>query len=411
MSQVSSPQPSTSQPRLSAVIRSEAGGRNFPRFYIVHMLGSVFPLTAGAILYGWRAMAVLLLALASTLIFTAIWQRIGRRGGSLHIPHAIWLAILLSMMLPPHLLVSRDARDLHAAGLVWMIIPGGCLLMVMVLWLTGGVGFSRVHPLLITQLVLVLFFYPLLHPHLVLHRTRMLTGDLRDFVTKGPGGEEIATESIRSVPWIAARDAPATDAIYIPQVASQQLIEYTRLKHGSGYGWISVEGLVRDAMPPLEDLVVGGHPGPIGASSAIALIIGGLFLLYRGLIDYRIPLVAVTIAFLAFLLLPVPAAIRETGAQWRPLVLARTDVATMVTFANYQLMASPLLLMLFFLATSPSICPMGRKARVVFAIALGLLTAALQLYLSCSFGPYVALLLAGLLSPWLDEMFRPRPLI
>jgi len=393
------------------VIRSEAGGRNFPRFYIVHMLGSVFPLTAGAILYGWRAMAVLLLALASTLIFTAIWQRIGRRGGSLHIPHAIWLAILLSMMLPPHLLVSRDARDLHAAGLVWMIIPGGCLLMVMVLWLTGGVGFSRVHPLLITQLVLVLFFYPLLHPHLVLHRTRMLTGDLRDFVTKGPGGEEIATESIRSVPWIAARDAPATDAIYIPQVASQQLIEYTRLKHGSGYGWISVEGLVRDAMPPLEDLVVGGHPGPIGASSAIALIIGGLFLLYRGLIDYRIPLVAVTIAFLAFLLLPVPAAIRETGAQWRPLVLARIDVATMVTFANYQLMASPLLLMLFFLATSPSICPMGRKARVVFAIALGLLTAALQLYLSCSFGPYVALLLAGLLSPWLDEMFRPRPLI
>jgi Na+-translocating ferredoxin:NAD+ oxidoreductase RnfD subunit len=92
-------------------------------------------------------------------------------------------------------------------------------------------------------------------------------------------------------------------------------------------------------------------------------------------------------------------------------VSARLDVATMVTFANYEVMASPLLLTLFFLATSPSICPMGRKARVVFAIALGLLTAALQLYLSCSFGPYVALLLAGLLSPWLDEMFRPRPLI
>jgi len=29
---------------------------------------------------------------------------------------------------------------------------------------------------------------------------------------------------------------------------------------------------VRDAMPPMEDLVVGGHPGPIGASSAIAVI-------------------------------------------------------------------------------------------------------------------------------------------
>jgi len=29
--------------------------------------------------------------------------------------------------------------------------------MVMLLWLTGGVGFSRVHPLLITQLVLCFF--------------------------------------------------------------------------------------------------------------------------------------------------------------------------------------------------------------------------------------------------------------
>ena len=406
MSQISSPEPSTSQPRLSAPIRSESGGRNFPRFYIVHMLGSVFPLTAGAILYGWRAMAVLLLALASTLFFTLVWQRIGRRGGSLHIPHAIWLAILLTMMLPPHLLVGRDIKDLHAGGTVWMIVPAACLLMVMLLWLTGGVGFSRVHPLLITQLILVLFFYQYLHPHLVLHRSRLLTGDLQNAMHN-----DVITEAIRSVPWIASRDDPPTDAIYVPQVASQQLIEYTRLKGKSNYGWISVEGLVRDAMPPLEDLVVGGHPGPIGASSAIAVIIGGLFLLYRGLIDYRIPLVAVIIAFFALLLLPVPAAIRETGAQWRPLVLARIDVTTMVTFANYQLMASPLLLMLFFLATSPSICPMGRKAKVVFAIALGLLTAALQLYLSCSFGPYVALLLAGLLGPWLDEIFRTRPLI
>src|SRR4051812_2053972 len=176
MSQVFSPQPATSGAPLRAPVRSEGGGRNFPRFYIVHMLGSVFPLTAGAILYGWRAMAVLLLSLGSTLVFTAIWQRIGRRGGALHIPHAIWLAILLCMMLPPHLLVGIDVKDLRAAGTIWMIIPGGCLLMVMLLWLTGGVGFSRVHPLLITQLVLVLFFYPLLHPHLVLHRTRMMTG-------------------------------------------------------------------------------------------------------------------------------------------------------------------------------------------------------------------------------------------
>ena len=59
----------------------------------------------------------------------------------------IWLAILLCMMLPPHLLVGKDIKDLHAGDSVWMIVPAASLLMVMLLWLTGGVGFSRVHPL------------------------------------------------------------------------------------------------------------------------------------------------------------------------------------------------------------------------------------------------------------------------
>src|SRR3954467_14720354 len=114
MSQVFTVDPPIAQGRPQVIIRREGGGgRNFGRFYIVHMLGSVFPLTAGAILYGWRAMAVLMIALASTFVSTLVWQRIGRRGGALHLPHAIWLAILLTMMLPPHLLVGRDFRDLH----------------------------------------------------------------------------------------------------------------------------------------------------------------------------------------------------------------------------------------------------------------------------------------------------------
>jgi len=59
----------------------------------------------------------------------------------------------------------------------------------------------------------------------------MITGDLAN-VSKN----DVVTESIRALPWIAARDEPPTDAMYIPQVASQQLIEYTRLKGKSNYG-------------------------------------------------------------------------------------------------------------------------------------------------------------------------------
>src|SRR4051812_15860506 len=53
-------------------------------------------------------------------------------------------------------------------------------------------------------------------------------GDLRDFFQREKDGTVVLSEAMRAVPWIAARDEPPTEAIYVPQVASQQLIEYTR---------------------------------------------------------------------------------------------------------------------------------------------------------------------------------------
>jgi hypothetical protein len=47
----------------------------------------------------------------------------------------------------------------------------------------------------------------------------------------------------------------------------------------------------------------------------------------------------------------------------------------------------------------------------VYAIVVGILAAVAQLYLSVSFGPYVALVLASPLTPLLDRWARPRPLV
>jgi electron transport complex protein RnfD len=149
-------------------------------------------------------------------------------------------------------------------------------------------------------------------------------------------------------------------------------------------------------MPPLEDFVIGGHPGPIGASSAIAVIVGGLILLYFGLIDYRVPLIILTVAFAGFGVLP---ALVMQGAQ--------VDWEASVTFANYEIMASPLLLVAIFLATHHEICPASHKARGVFALLTGMLTVACQLYLSVAYGPYIALALAALLTSWLQQRFEP----
>ena len=171
--------------------------------------------------------------------------------------------------------------------------------------------------------------------------------------------------------------------------------------------------LLRDRMPPLEDLIVGGQPGPIGSGSAIAVIIGGLFLLYRGVIDFRIPLLVTLAAFFALLVLPVPTVVTAQGAHFRWAALREADVQSQaaVTFVNYEIMASPLLFVAFFLATAAPLRPMSRRARAVYAVTLGAACAAAQLYLSASAGPYVALLAVSLVSPVFDRWFKSRALV
>jgi electron transport complex protein RnfD len=174
-----------------------------------------------------------------------------------------------------------------------------------------------------------------------------------------------------------------------------------------------LEALLRDRMPPLEDLIIGGAPAPIGTGCAIAIIIGGLFLLYRGMIDYRIPLLIFLAAYISMLVLPIPIVIRAASRDWKWLAIHDPSVGwpLALTLVNYEVMASPLLFMAFFLATAPSVRPLPRRGRVIYAILIGVAAAAAQLYISVAIGPYVALLAVSMLTPYLDRWFRARTLV
>ena len=65
----------------------------------------------------------------------------------------------------------------------------------------------------------------------------------------------------------------------------------------------------------------------------------------------------------------------------------------------------------FFLATAPTIRPMTRRGRAVFAILIGAVAAAVQIYVDVSYGPYVALLVVSLFTPTIDRIFGPRTLV
>jgi Na+-translocating ferredoxin:NAD+ oxidoreductase RnfD subunit len=381
-------------------------GMTVPNYFRMHLFPGLFPLTAGLALYGWRALVSIGMVVGAAAASLRIWQHIGSRGRDLETSHGLWMALLLGLMLPAHLATVDTAAYAQS---VWPIpVAAGCLLIIF-LWLLGGLGVGRLHPVVVTYLVLVSICYTQLIPHWVLQHDHLASGDLLHGPAGYPGfsGTSVESDSAGSEAWVKRQSISGQDSLW-SEPASGPLIAYTTGTLKPDRGQMPLHELLRDRMPPLEDLIVGGQPGPIGLGSGIAVIIGGLFLLYRGLIDYRIPLLIIVTAFIALLVLPIPTVITESGANWRWLPMRETDVRweTAVTFANYEMMASPILFVSFFLATSGPLRPMNQFARAPFAMLVGVLCAVFQLYVSVSFGPYVALLVAGLAAPELDRMGR-----
>src|SRR5205085_3624409 len=125
--------------------------------------------------------------------------------------------------------------------------------------------------------------------------------------------------------WNSVAQVPGYDSVR-SEPASQRLTFYTTGLEPPEGAFLSLEALLRDRMPPLEDLIIGGAPAAIGTGCAIAVIIGGLFLLYRGMIDYRIPLLILTSAYLALLVLPIPIVIRAASRDWKWLAIRDPSV-------------------------------------------------------------------------------------
>lgn len=368
-------------------------------------MGAGFPAVAGMLFFGWRALAMLIVMLAVAIAAIHIWRQIGARGRQLHLGHGIWSTLLLWLMLPAHLFNTATPTFRYD---LWPIPIAAAILLVIMLWLLGGVGSGRIHPVLVTYLLVVAIFDPLLSPASVLQRNRLFTGDIASAAPPAPPAHAYIKDG-----YLRTTHLNGYDALQV-EPAQARLLSFTSGAKRPGRSWLSLESLLRDEMPPLEDLVIGAQPGPSGATCAVALIIGGLFLLYRGVIDFRVPLLAIIGAYIAWIALPIPVLIREAGPQWQWLAFrdpVNVGPAKAITLANYEIMAGPMLLMIFFFATSPGLRPMARRARVIFGLLVGLTAAGFQLYLSISFGPYLALLIVSLITPMLDRFFRQHPLV
>ncbi len=133
---------------------------------------------------------------------------------------------------------------------------------------------------------------------------------------------------------------------------------------------------------------VGWRPGCIGETSSFLLILGGLYLIYRGYITWHIPVsVLGTIAVLSWVFAG------EGYFNGDPLLAVITGGA---------------ILGAFFMATDYVTSPTTKTAQVIFGIAIGSLTVLIRVKGGYPEGICYAILLMNPLSTVLDGWFKPK---
>ena len=135
-------------------------------------------------------------------------------------------------------------------------------------------------------------------------------------------------------------------------------------------------------LPGLLNMFLGRIGGSLGETSALALIIGGVYLLVRGVISWHIPVIYVgTVAVIALI----------AGAN-----------------PFYYVLAGGLLLGAIFMATDYTTSPMTKKGVIIYALGCGALTMLFRLYTNMPEGVSYAILLMNVTVPLIDRYTKPK---
>ncbi len=138
-------------------------------------------------------------------------------------------------------------------------------------------------------------------------------------------------------------------------------------------------------------MFLGTTAGTIGETSALALLIGGAFLLVRRVINYRIPLFYIG-SFSVFIL----AYALATGRGF--------DVSYLLA----HLCGGGLMLGAFFMATDYVTSPITPNGKIVFGIILGLFTFLFRIFGGSAEGVSYAIILGNLLVPLIERVTVPK---
>lgn len=316
--------------RLSVASSPHASSPTGTRNLMLDVIIALIPaMVAAVVVFGPKALTLTLVSVIACEFFEWAYRKLLKKPGSLGDLSAVITGILLAFVCPVTLPY-------------WTIIIGDFFAIVVVKQLFGGLGTNFLNPALAGRAFLMLC-YP------VPMTTWVLPGQAN---------------------WVGL--GSAADAVTGATPLSADLMK---------------QGILPDAS--LSDMLLGNVGGCIGEVSALALLIGGLYMIWRGVIRIRIPAAYIlTVAVLT-------------------LVFARSGNAFDVNWMLYEILGGGLFLGAFFMATDYVTSPNTPKGEIIFGIGCGLLVVFIRFFGGYPEGVCYSILVMNICVWLIDKVSMP----
>ena len=306
-----------------------------PRIMGDVLLALVPALVAGPYLFGARALLVTALAVGAAVLTEIVCQRVMGGQPTIGDLSAVVTGILLAFNLPPGIPL-------------WVPVVGAAFCMVFGKMVFGGLGKNIFNPALVGRAVLLTSF-PVMMTLTWLKPLWWQTAPLNFFSLKWNVVDTVTS----ATPLIKGGAVPDP---------------YT-----------------------LGDLFVGNVGGCVGETSAVCLLVGGLYLLWRGHVRWQMPVSFMgVVAIMMFLF--------GTGGS----------MADRAGFVAVQMCAGGLMLGAWFMATDMVTSPLSNRGQLVGGILCGLLTFVIRKWGGYPEGVSYAILMMNAATPMIDRFTMPK---
>lgn len=302
--------------------------------------------------FGWPAIFLFMLTLLAALMTEAVSLLIARKPLRPYLldGSALLTGWLLAMTLPPW-------------APWWIGVLGAVLAIVIGKQVFGGIGQNLFNPAMVSRVALLISF-PL---------------EMTLFSTPLPLFSSAAPDLMQGL-------RITFGLVEIPDaVSGATVLGHLKTELGRGID-LTQASATTDS---LWQLTLGQVSGSLGETSALLILLGGLFLLYKRVISWHIPLAMLgTLTLLA--------------------TLFHLIDATLYVGPFTHLMSGAVMLGAFFIATDPVTSPVSMRGQLLFGAGCGLLVFAIRSWAGYPEGVAFAVLLMNAFTPLVDHYLKPR---